>query len=1216
LLPTSPNPTCFAAINKGLPGWRYLFGEIMTAQTPSTQKLSALKHSTDIQCHFLRTLSKRSKRDEVLQYIVEQLTKILDASACSIYIVDKGGKTATQRAGDGYQRDFVGIAKCQVVPADQVVDNHPAPDQRLGITGWIISTGKSFLARNPEEVLNHPHRQGIHDPDMSPDRKLQLQTFLGVPVRGLHGEIIGAIKAERRLIPESVTHEFVVEEQIVLETVARMTSKALGYLETARTRSVDAAITAWARDVISEASYAEGELDGFLSLIVNVAAAAMHADSCGLYLTDPSKNTLTQRAGTGSQQPRYVIRSYSLPKKEAIPEHPKTEEEKVGLTAWIAAMGKPFYAPNFTELHKHPHHRGAYDKHNFVEGQEICGAFLGVPLQVAGDIIGTLKVENISHIGKRDPRVFNEEARRRFDVLAQDIALATRRLQTHATDPYQVIINAQDTLFQILRGGQDVQTLVSTVVKKTMELLKARACALFLKEGDMLVQPDWAAGGYYYATFPGRRREYKLVKESEILNNPKKDQKVGLTVWIAVKRKKFTARSNTELKLHPHHRGTFDPYNFKPGEQCESFMGVPLEVGGELIGVLKVESKKKITDGNEEYTYFNEQDELVFDLIAMSVSIAIENAKLSESRRFAERILVQQNRLLPDLHEFVKENSQAVETLTQVANLISGRNKNIANIIEKYATLLQPDFPERFLDAIPSLMKTFGDFLEGGQAMGRLYEEFYKALNISKIEELSSFCADSSLGTDVQFVQANFFLAEPATLFIETISQVYQALQGAPATRSSLETARAHVEAAKNRAEKLYPPEGNILLRIFDRWLGAINIAKETFEEVSNPYIVGKPVDPSASTFFGRQDVVGWIAKNISKAEQKNILVFLGERRMGKTSILLQLHKGKLGKELRQNMHRPICSIYIDLQGYNDWKTYQVLHKLCREITEQVVAYDTTLTNKLHVPARKNFEKIPFDTFQEYLSQVCSSLNNTLLVLMIDEFEVLDKMVADGSLDKKIFIQLRNLMQHQPALMFIMAGAHRLEELSLEYRELVQSIALIREVSFISKKDSEALIRQPVAGKVNYEPTAVEELWQNTHGHPYLLQYLCHELIDDMNHRGEGNYINKGHVTKIIQELVSKRETYLNTLWEGCPSLEKAVLYCLAEATHVHKSGLEKHELAEQLPTYSEVQISDTLARLIKRGLLEMTEAEKYTHTILLFSLWIHRNVPAEQKGN
>jgi hypothetical protein len=86
-------------------------------------------------------------------------------------------------------------------------------------------------------------------------------------------------------------------------------------------------------------------------------------------------------------------------------------------------------------------------------------------------------------------------------------------------------------------------------------------------------------------------------------------------------------------------------------------------------------------------------------------------------------------------------------------------------------------------------------------------------------------------------------------------------------------------------------------------------------------------------------------------------------------------------------------------------------------------------------------------------------------------------------------------------------------------------------------------------------------------------------------------------------------------LWEGCPNLEKAILYCLTETTHFLKNGLEKHELAEQLSTYSQVQVLDTLGHLIKRGLVEMTEAGKYTHTILLFSLWIHKNVPAEPRG-
>src|SRR6266542_6040869 len=101
----------------------------------ATQKLSAQKRSADIQCYFLRTLSKRTERDEILKYIVEQVMAILEANACSIYIVDEDGTKATQRAGAGYQKDFVGIATCRVVSEDQVGNNHPEPEDRLGITG-------------------------------------------------------------------------------------------------------------------------------------------------------------------------------------------------------------------------------------------------------------------------------------------------------------------------------------------------------------------------------------------------------------------------------------------------------------------------------------------------------------------------------------------------------------------------------------------------------------------------------------------------------------------------------------------------------------------------------------------------------------------------------------------------------------------------------------------------------------------------------------------------------------------------------------------------------------------------------------------------------------------------------------------------------------------------------------------------------------------------
>lgn len=1182
------------------------------------QKLSAQKRSADIQCHFLSTLSENSLPDEILGYIADQVMAILEASACSIYIVDSNGKTATQRAGAGYQKNGIGDAKCLVLPEDQVESTPVVPENKLGITGWILSTGKSFLASTPDELDAHPHRTGAHDPDMSPDSPLRLQTFLGVPIRGRHGEIIGLIKAERRYDPALSSQPFSVEQQIILETVARMTSKALGYLETSHTRNVEAAITAWARDVIAEASITESDMDGFLSIVVNVAAAAMRADSCGIYIIDPSKNTLTQRAGIGSQQPKLVIRSYQLPKVEEILEMPLSRNEKKGLTAWIAATGKSFYARNMKELSAHPHHRGEYDEKNF-ETETECGAFLGVPLQVAGNIVGTLKVENIVTKGKPDDREFSDEAQRRFDVLAQDIALAIVRLQEHAKDPYQVIIDAQEPIFEILRGGQDVQTLASTVVKKTMQLLNARACSLFLKEAEYLVQHEWSAAGYAQTG----RRQYKLVDKALILEKPIRDEdKIGLTVWIAANRQKFTARSNTELRLHPHHLGTFDKFNFDKvkREQCESFMGVPLTVGDELVGVLKVESKKKIDEvGNEEYTYFSEQDELVFDLIARSVAIAIENAKLSDARRMAEQILAQTHRLLPDLHEFVKDDSHSVETLSQVANAIGGKKANIASIVENYAQLTLPDFPPDSLKSISELMVGLGEVLEGGRAMGLLYREFYRALQVSTTAELAQLCAQSHLGNEVQFSASQFFLAEPAARFFKIIEGVNQALQGKSENRSSLDSALAHLESSKEKAASLATPERGILLHIIESWKAILASARGRFVKIVNPYVVGLPVDPESSPFFGRHDVFNWISENLHGTTQKNILVFHGERRVGKTSILLQIQRGEMGKSLRTDPLHPVCPVFIDLQGFNDRGTDKFLYHICDSVYKQISEHFPIWVDKVEKPQLEQFKNLPFGAFRDYIKKTCCGLGNALLVLMVDEFERLDTLVRSGKVEQEIYDQLRSLMQFEPNLTFLLAGTHEFEELSSDYRNLVHSIAVIREISFMEKPDAIDLVRKSVEGLVSYEDSAVEELWHYTHGHPFLLQRLCFNLIEDMNRRGDGNFVAKGHVDNIIERFI--QEGNLEPLLERCTKSDKAILFALAEAGQKHEHGMTQFELSELLSGSSDEEVAASLARLLKRALIEKSAPRQgqveFSHTITLLSRWMVAN-PAvlQEKGN
>lgn len=435
-----------------------------------SNQVKILRASIELQTRFIRLLNGNPELDDVLAEIAETTAVTLQADACTIFTVDAEGRTATQRAGTGYQSGFNGLRDVQVLPAREVKEQ-PDDNEKLGLTGWILSTGKPLLARSPEEVCQHPHfahREQIED------EEILLRSFLGVPVRGFQGKIIGAVKAERRVREvDSTTEEggavFSVDDELAMETIARVASRSIVYLEMSRQGMAAAALTSWARDVITEAAGSEVELDSFLDIVVRVTAAAMNADSCGIFLIDKSGDTktLTQRAGIGSQALRALIRSYQWPEPSIIlgcadvvhcvppncPRHcQRDREQRAGLTAWIAATGKAFHARNYQELSAHCHHKGDYDNPNFRE-DEVCGAFLGVPLQIGGTIYGVVKVENISRRDRHDDRDFSLDAQQRFDVLALDITLAINSIQAQVPARQYIIRKAEDTIFEILRGG-------------------------------------------------------------------------------------------------------------------------------------------------------------------------------------------------------------------------------------------------------------------------------------------------------------------------------------------------------------------------------------------------------------------------------------------------------------------------------------------------------------------------------------------------------------------------------------------------------------------------------------------------------------------------------------------------------------------------------------------------------------------------------------------
>jgi len=1162
---------------------------------------NTLKLSTEIQSQLIRELNPQSTLRELLGRVVQRAAEVLKTSAASIFLIDPSGETATQRAGTGYQEQFVDIVQVRLVPPQAVKELPANPVEKLGLTAWILSKGQPFLAGSQEELRNHPHYSGRHDPEMLPGEKLVLKTFLGVPLRGLRGEVIGLIKAERRSNGEGGVKDFNVNDQIVLETVGRVASKCVIYQKMAVSGELDAALTAWARDVIGEAVATEGDLDSFLDIVVSVMASVMRADSCAIYLADPKRQTLTQRAGIGSQAPRHVIRSYILPTREEV----ENSTEKVGLTAYIAAMGETVYAPDFEALHEHPHHKGGYDKWNFPQTTgTICGAFLGAPLQVGGTIIGVIKVENTSLIGVPDERNFADEARQRFHTLIQDVALAITRIIEQGPTRYQVIRDAQPTIVEILRGGLDVPTLVNKVVTAISDLFQARACALFLRDGNYLIQPLWAA--YGWAKLGPEVRIYELKPITEEIPKSRKDR-VGLTVWIAVKEKSFSARSNLELTRHPHHLGHYDDFNFEGDQKCESFMGAPLMVGDKLVGVLKVETKMRKTAQLEETTYFNELDELVFDLIAQTAAIAIENARLLEAERLADQINRQQLHLLSILHAFGRDRWYSISILSQTAERLRARRAAIAQIIDQYAALFQPDFDPQRLKNLPELIDRHSDFLEDGLPASILYRSMSEALEVQNTDEISECSADRNLVTTPRLMEPQFFLSQAATFLVKLQSQIAQTMRPHDGEPQIGQVIYKLVELRKETGV-LSAPERQIFQRIIDRWLEVIRSQPGRFIRVENPYVTGTPVSPRVgSPFFGRQDIFQWVADNLRGATQNNVLVLHGQRRMGKSSILVQLEKGEFGEPLRQDPDCPLCPVYINLQAVEIKGKADFLALIAKRVHDGLIDHPR-IGRSPELPAQSNFSQSPYQTFNDYMKEIGDCLKPGLVVLMFDEFEVLDRQVQKGVLDVETFGQLRDQMQFNPHVAFILAGTHVLDEMSKDYIGLLSTFALHKEVSYLEPEDASSLVKEPLLGKVFYEEAAVEELVRVTHGHPLLIQALSHELVFQMNMKRRVNFISLADTQKTIES--QARQDHLGQfVWNELDDCERALLVELSNRTEEGLACVSESRL-RALSTLPQDHMAANLQHLVGRRLFERVKSPSgevgYKMVVPFLSRWVY----------
>jgi len=99
---------------------------------------------------------------ELQERVVTLCQEIFDAEACSLFLVDEKREKLIMTAARGYSDQFLGRAAPFVRP-DQVIEHPTELEEKLGVTGWIASTGRPFMSNTPDEHRNHPHWTGKYD---------------------------------------------------------------------------------------------------------------------------------------------------------------------------------------------------------------------------------------------------------------------------------------------------------------------------------------------------------------------------------------------------------------------------------------------------------------------------------------------------------------------------------------------------------------------------------------------------------------------------------------------------------------------------------------------------------------------------------------------------------------------------------------------------------------------------------------------------------------------------------------------------------------------------------------------------------------------------------------------------------------------------------------------------------------------------------------------
>jgi hypothetical protein len=379
--------------------------------------------------------------------------------------------------------------------------------------------------------------------------------------------------------------------------------------------------------------------------------------------------------------------------------------------------------------------------------------------------------------------------------------------------------------------------------------------------------------------------------------------------------------------------------------------------------------------------------------------------------------------------------------------------------------------------------------------------------------------------------------------------------------------------------------------------LEELELAPEKTSFVRNPYTPGSALEQRNSLFVGRRDLSQQLEDALSRGRHRPTFLLNGERRMGKSSTLMQL------PDLLGARYIPL---FYDLQARGISSSASTfLGTVAEEIRKGMQARGIQVKSlayaQLMEASKENEAAVYYviDTWLRGVERILEREDRTLL-LTFDEFEKLEEAWQDGFLNLKLLLDwFRTIIQHHPRLALLFSGVRNFEDMDMNWASYFVNVQVLK-VSFLQPEEAYQLITRPVPdfpGERIFHQHIIEEIMRISGCHPFLLQAVCSALIDSLNAQ-KRDRVEAQDVSRAAARVLKNWGMYFRDLWERTGKYERACLIALKDLGEGDLLNIaERCSLEERI-------VRRALENLLERDLIVL-EKGNYRIGVPLLYQWV-----------